>query len=340
MSSAPRADLREALTAAAAAEGFQRSRWVHSSVLPETVRRHPQISAAGNGSFLMVALSCFRREPDDPSTPGDPQALLAPFARRNYYREAVFRLKRAAARALAGAEIQPAARAGIPAVNELHIFANSRFPEKALAAAAGLGFLGANSLAIAPGLGSLFVIAGLFVPEDLGSDPPLTDGQQPGGRCGSCRACRDACPLGALPEPGRLDRARCLQALATATSAWPAGAREAWACRLYGCQVCQEVCPFNCGLALETATERGALGPGVPLRRLLSGPAPALKQALRGTVLDRSWIPAEALLRNGLLAAGHRGDPAVLDEVRARRGDPSPVVQEAAAWAEDSIRRG
>jgi epoxyqueuosine reductase len=331
VSSAPRADLREALTAAAAAAGFQRSRWVHSSALPETVRRHSQISAAGNGSFLMVALSCFRREPDDPSTSGDPQALLAPFARRNYYREAVFRLKRVAAGALAGAEYQSTG---------LRIFANSRFPEKALAAAAGLGFLGANSLAIAPGLGSLFVIAGLFVPEDLGSDPPLTDGQQPGGRCGSCRACREACPLGALPEPGRLDRAHCLQALATVTSAWPAGAREAWACRLYGCQVCQEVCPFNRELALETATERGALGPGVPLRRLLAGPAPALRQALRGTVLDRSWIPAGALLRNGLLAAGHRGDPAVLGEVQARRGDPSPVVQEAAAWAEDSIRRG
>ena len=331
MSSAPRANLREALTAAAAAEGFQRSRWVYSSLLPETVRRHPQISAAGEGSFLMVALSCFRREPDDPSAPGDPYALLAPFARRNYYREAVFRLKRVIARELAGSGIQP---------DGLQVFVNSRFPEKALAAAAGLGFLGANSLTIAPELGSLFVIAGLFVPEDLGSDRPLPDGQQPGGRCGSCRACRDACPLGALPEPGRLDRARCLQALATVTSAWPPGAREAWACRLYGCQVCQEVCPFNAGLALETATERGALGPGVPLRRLLSGPAPALKQDLRGTVLDRSWIPAEALLRNSLLAAGHRRDPAVLGEVRARRGDPSPVVQEAAAWAEDSIRRG
>ncbi len=332
MSPALREELREALGAAAAAQGFQRSRWVHSSALPEAVRRHPQISAAGSGSFLMAALSCFRREPDDPSIVGDPQALLAPFARRNYYREAVFLLKRAASAA--------GTRSAVPAASGLRVFANSRFPEKALAAAAGLGFLGANSLAIAPGLGSLFVIAGLFVPEDLGSDPPLPDGQQPGGRCGSCRACREACPLGALPEPGRLDRARCLQALSTVTSPWPEGAREAWAFRLYGCQVCQEVCPFNRELSLETATERGALGPAVPLRRLLAGPAPALKQVLRGTVLDRSWIPAEALLRNSLLAAGHRRDPAVLGEVRARRGDPDPAVQEAAAWAEQAIRRG
>jgi len=332
VSPALRADLREALTAAAAAQGFQRSGWVHSSALPEAIRRHPLVGAVGRGSFLLVALSCYRREPDDPSLPGEPLALLAPFARRNYYREAVCRLKRAASKALAGV--------GAPARPRLRIFCNSRFPEKALAASAGLGFLGANSLVIASGLGSLFVIAGLFLPEDLGSDPPLPDGLQPGGRCGSCRACREACPLGALPEPGRLDRARCLQALATVSSPWPAGARQAWACRLYGCQVCQEVCPFNRELALETETERGALGPGVPLRRLLAGQAPALKQALRGTVLDRSWITGEALLRNSLLAAGHRRDPAVLGEVRARGRDESPLVREAAAWAEEAILRG
>jgi epoxyqueuosine reductase len=340
VSFALQADLREALTSAATAQGFQRSRWVHSSALPEAIRRHPQVDASGRGSFLIVALSCFRREADDPSSPGEPLALLAPFARRNYYREAVYRLKRAASRALASAGVHDSTRAGILAVTGLRVFANSRFPEKTLAAAAGLGFLGANSLVIAPGLGSLFVIAGLFVPGDLGSDPPLPDGQEPGGRCGSCRACREACPLGALPEPGRLDRARCLQALATVTSPWPAGARQAWSCRLYGCQVCQEVCPFNRELALETETERGALGPGVPLRRLLAGQAPALKQALRGTVLDRSWIPGEALLRNSLLAAGHRRDPAVLDEVRARGRDESPLVREAAAWAEKAILRG
>jgi epoxyqueuosine reductase len=329
-----RGDLREAITAAAAAQGFQRARWVHTSHLPEPVRRHPEVAALGEGSYLLAALSCFRREPDDRSSPGDPHALLAPFARRNYYQEAVHRLKQVAAQAAIGPQ------SGILSRSRLRIFANSRFPEKALAAAAGLGFLGANSLLIAPELGSLLVIAGLFVPGDQGTDPPLEGGQTPGGRCGTCRACREACPVGALPEPGRLDPTRCLQALATVLSPWPAGAREAWSARLYGCQVCQEVCPFNRELSRETVTERGALGSSVPLARLLARPAPSLKELLRGTVLDMSWVPEEALLRNSLLAAGHRGDPAVLEMVRARRLDPSPMVQETAAWAEKAILHG
>lgn len=331
MSPTSRGGLREAITAAAAAQGFQSTRWVCTSDLPEPVRRHPEVAGLGRGSFLLAALSCFRREPDDPSSPGDPYALLAPFARRNYYREAVHRLKQVAAQAAIGP------RGGGLARSRLRVFSNSRFPEKALAAAAGLGFLGANSLLIAPELGSLLVIAGLFVPEELGSHPPLEGGQTPGLRCGACRACREACPVGALPEPGRLDPARCLQALATVTSAWPAGAREAWSFRLYGCQACQEVCPFNRGLSRETLTERGALGPGLPLACLLGALVP-LKERLRGTVLDMSWIPEEALLRNSLLAAGHRGDPVVLEAVRARRLDRSPVVREAAAWAEKAIR--
>jgi epoxyqueuosine reductase len=331
---AVRGDLREAICAAAAAQGFQRTRWVSASSLPEPLRRHPQIAALGRGSYLLAALSCFRREPDDRSSPGDPHALVAPFARRNYYREAVHRLKQVVARAATGP------RAGALARSRLRIFANSRFPEKALGAAAGLGFLGANSLLIAPELGSLFVIAGLFVPEDLGSDPPLEGGQAPGGRCGSCRACREACSVGALPGPGRLDSSRCLQALATIVSTWPAGAQEAWSLRLYGCQVCQEVCPFNRDLSLETVTERGALGPSVPLARLLACDAAAFKEQIRGTVLDMPWIPGEALLRNSLLAAGHRRDPTLLEPVRAHRLDASLVVREAAAWAQEAILRG
>jgi epoxyqueuosine reductase len=331
VSPTPGRDLREAITAAADAQGFQRARWIHTSKLPEPVLRHPEVAASGRGSYLLAALSCFRREPDDLSSPGDPHALLAPFARRNYYREAVNRLKRVTAQAAIGPAI---------ACSRLRIFANSRFPEKALAAAAGLGFLGANSLLIAPELGSLLVIAGLFVPDDLGTDPPLEGGQVPGSRCGSCRTCREACPVGALPEPGRLDPTRCLQALATLASPWPAGAREAWSTRLYGCQICQEVCPFNRELSRETATELGALGPSMPLMRLLAPTEASLKEHLRGTVLDMSWIPEEALLRNSLLAAGHRRDPAVLEMVRARSLARSAVVQEAAAWAERAILHG
>jgi len=317
---------------AALAAAFPRVRRVRSGDLPEPVRRHPEVAALGAGTFLLAALSCQRREPDDLSAPGDPHALVAPFARRNYYREAVHRLKQASLRLGASGPALPRAR--------LRIFSNSPLPEKSLAAAAGLGFIGANGLVIAPGLGSAFIIAGLFVPADLGSDEPLDGGLEAGAGCGSCRACRDACPVGAIPAPGFLDASRCLQALATALDPWPAGTREAWGFRLYGCQACQDACPFNCNLTAETLTERGALGPSVPLARLLACDAAGVKGLVRDSALDMGWIPGEALLRNALVAAGHRADPVVLPPVRRHLEAPHAAVRVAAGWAEEALRRG
>ena len=360
MSLSPQAARREELAGAAAGQGFQRVRWLRSVELPPAARGNPEVAALGEGLYLLAALSCHREESDDLSRPGDPHALVAPFARRNYYREAVHRLKRVTAgadepagsgdaSAAGGAGPRLELRAGLrPGLRPgQRIFSNSRLPEKLLAAACGLGFLGSNSLVIAPGLGSAFVIAGVFFPagtgpaSDLrrGSDAPLAGGLEAGGGCGDCRSCLEACPVGAIAAPGAVDPARCLQSLATRLEPWPAAARAAWGFRLYGCQACQDACPHNRALSLQTPTERGVIGPSVPLRGLLGRDEEGVKLLFRGTALDRSWIPAAALLRNGLLAAGHRGDPAVLELVRARRRDPVPAVREAAAWAQESLGR-
>jgi epoxyqueuosine reductase len=109
--------------------------------------------------------------------------------------------------------------------------------EKALAVRAGLGFQGRNTLVIHPRGGSHFLLAGMLVAAELPASPPVPSG------CGDCRRCLDACPTGALREPGVLDASRCL-------SRWnhskqppppglPAGPYD------YGCDVCQDVCPFN-----------------------------------------------------------------------------------------------
>jgi epoxyqueuosine reductase QueG len=78
----------------------------------------------------------------------------------------------------------------------------------------------------------------------------------------------------------------------------------------------------------------------VPLRRLLACDEEGVREMFRGTALARGWIPPAALLRNGLLAAGRRGDRAVLELVRARRQDPVRAVRQAASWAEESLARG
>ena len=310
------------LCAWCAEEGFPRTGFVHSSRLPASLRAYPEIAALGAGTYLLAALSCFRREAEDLSVPGEPHGLIAPFARRNYYREAVLRLRRVAGR------LAPAA--GL-ARRELRIFCNSRLPEKPLAAASGLGSYGKNALVLAPGLGSVFVIAGMFVPGEppgeLSREPPGELSREPPGElsseppgpvadpqagpavgrlCGECRACQDACPVGALQEPGRLDDSRCLQAQAGRHGDLPEELSSAWGFRLYGCQVCQEVCPYNRRLEHETLTAVGELGPSVPLRRVLEPTPEELADGLRGTALGMSWISKRALQRNALLALAHR----------------------------------
>jgi epoxyqueuosine reductase len=282
----------------------------------------------GRGTLALCALSCFRKERDDGSRPGEPHGLIAPFARRNYYREAVFRLQSIVKeiRRLTGA-----------AKREFRIFCNSRYPEKPMAARSGLGFYGANSLVIAPGLGSLFVIAGLFVPYPWPSDPPLEGDPGPGGHCGTCRACIEACPTAAITAPGEIDTRRCIQALSTDLTVLPSPVKEVWLNRLYGCQVCQDVCPFNRSLAIETATTRGELGPSIPLRGILEAESEALRRGFRGTVLGQAWIPKEAIRRNALLAAGSRKDPALKDLVGLHRSSGIPAVADGAEWAYERI---
>jgi epoxyqueuosine reductase len=331
--SPPRASAwREELAAAAIGQGFQRVRWLRAADLPSGARAHPAVAALGDGLFLLAALSCHRDEPDDLSRPGDPHALVAPFARRNYYREAVVRLKRV---------VTGEARF-------LRLFSNSRLPEKPLAAACGLGFLGSHSLVIAPGLGSAFLIAGAFFPAAMvpqpalrqSSDEPFPRGSAAGGECANCRACMEACPVGAITAPGVVNPELCLPSLSTRLAPWPPQVRAAWGFRLYGCQSCQDACPHNRSLSLQTPTEQGEVGPSVPLRRLLACDEEGVREMFRGTALGRGWIPPAALLRNALLAAGRRGDPAVLEMVRARGQEPVRAVREAAAWALEALGRG
>jgi epoxyqueuosine reductase len=330
----PAGGWREGLASAAAGRGFQRVRWLRSTDLPSAIRGHPALAALGEGLYLLAALSCHRREPDDLSSAGDPHALVAPFARRNYYREAVVRLKSVVSALGAGASPR--------------LFSNSRLPEKPLAAACGLGFLGSHSLVIAPGLGSAFLIAGAFlpasrVPEEAlrqPSDPPLPGGLRAGCACGDCRACVQACPVGAITAPGVVDPQRCLPSLSTRLAPWPLEARAAWGFRLYGCQSCQDACPHNRALRSETMTRRGEIGPSVPLARLLACDEEGVRGMFRGTALARTWIPPAALLRNGLLAAEARGDPAVLGMVRSLRQHAVRAVRQAASRAEEALAGG
>ncbi len=278
---------------------------------------------AESHSILVCALSTFRAEPDDLSTPEDPHGLIAPFARRNFY---------AAAASMLRSALSPfIAELSIPR-KSVRIFSNSRIPEKPLLAAAGLAWIGSNGLAIAPVLGSRFVIAGAVLPIPSRQMPAsaFTAAEDP---CGSCALCVEACPAGAIVERGLVDPDRCLQGLASRAVPFAPKAREAWGSRLYGCQDCQSACPYNKAAGEESRVSRGEIGPSVPLRTILSLDIVGMRAFFKKTPMGMSWVSTQALLRNALIAAGNRRETSLAEAVSRHTDDAAPGVREAARWA-------
>jgi ferredoxin len=277
-------------------------------------------------TILVCCLSCRRVEPDDRGSRGDPHALIAPFARAHYYREAV--------RMLDGVIRLLERDTGIPRAS-VRLFSNSRIPEKPLLEATGLAAYGRNGCAIVPGLGSLFIIAGAVIP--VPSRLPVAVEHLP-DPCGSCRSCRAACPAAAIDQPFVVRRDRCLQSAASCLEVLDSGVMERWGMRLYGCHACQEACPHNRGLVETARPATGEIGPSVSLHSFLSADAGERRGMFRGTALGMSWVPPDALLRNALVAAGNRGDAGIRAEVERHVAPPvSEPVLRAARWALDRL---
>ena len=165
---------------------------------------------------------------------------------------------------------------------------------------AGLGWVGKNTLLIHPRLGSWFFLAALLSTEELVYDEPSTV-----GRCGSCRACLDACPTGALVEPYRLDARKCISYLTIELrGAVPAELQAACLGRLFGCDACQEACPWNrqTPASAEPAFQPGVGMNPVELAELSALDEEAFRRRFRHTPL---WRPRRTgILRNAEVAGG------------------------------------
>jgi epoxyqueuosine reductase len=285
---------------------------------------------AGAHTALACALSCARSGPDDLSGPGDPHALVAPFARGNYYAAAVRMMQGLLRRIGAEAGFSPRA---------CRIFANSPIPEKPFLVAAGIGTYGKHSLTIIPGLGSMFVIAGCILPLAAGASEPgpgCSSAAAPSDCfpvCGSCTRCMDACPVSAIVEPGVVDPGRCLQGLAELPIALAPAVMERWGRRLYGCQDCQEACPHNTGLPASVVECPGDVGPSVSIRRVLEAGTAGVREMFRGTPMGVRRIHPAALLRNALVAAGNSGEASLRGLVEGFLADPEPILRETVRWA-------
>jgi epoxyqueuosine reductase len=203
--------------------------------------------------------------------------------------------------------------------------------ERELAARAGLGAVGKNTMLLHPEGGSWFLLGELFLSLDLAPDAPLTD------LCGSCTLCLEACPTGALPEPYRLDSNRCISFWTIEhRGALPPEARRMVGGWVFGCDVCQEVCPWN---AAPEGTE-GAVHPEMELpperaeldlARLLRLPREEYVERFRGSPMKRAKL--EGLQRNAAVAMGNRLESRYAAPLADALREGEPLVRGHAAWA-------
>jgi epoxyqueuosine reductase len=205
--------------------------------------------------------------------------------------------------------------------------------ERAWAERAGVGFIGKNCCLIVPGVGSHVFLACVVTTAALAADEPI------GRRCGSCTLCLEACPTNAFVEPRALDARRCISYLTIEhRGAIPEEHRRGIGPWLFGCDVCQDVCPYNRGGTPESmeAFEPRARWAEVELADFLGLDEEGFRSWSEGSPLRRGG--RDGLARNAALVLGNRGDAvhlAVLDQ--ASRAHPSPVVREAASWAHDEL---
>jgi len=212
---------------------------------------------------------------------------------------------------------------------ELKVFVDTApVMEKPLAAAAGLGWQGKHTNLVSRKHGSWLFLGAIYTMLDLAADAPHAD------RCGTCTRCQTACPTQAFPAPYRLDARRCLAYLTIEHKGpIPEEFRGPMANRIYGCDDCLAVCPWN---RFAAATEEPAFLPRAELTapklaELLTLDDAAFRALFSGSAIKR--IGVGRFLRNCLYAAGNSGEAALIPAVQAHLGSDDPVVADAARWA-------
>ncbi|WP_127600010.1 tRNA epoxyqueuosine(34) reductase QueG [Nitratireductor alexandrii] len=200
--------------------------------------------------------------------------------------------------------------------------------EKPLAAAAGLGWQGKHTNLVSRSHGSWLFLGSIFTTAFLEADSAEAD------HCGRCRACLDICPTNAFPAPYRLDAGRCISYLTIEHHGpIPRALRPAIGNRIYGCDDCLAVCPWNkfarCASEAKLAGRADRRAPA--LRDLLALDDAAFRSLFSGSPVKRTG--RDRFVRNALVAAGNSGDAALVPACRSLLDDAAPVVRGAAVWA-------
>jgi epoxyqueuosine reductase len=279
--------------------------------------QNPKHVLDGARSLLMLATAYRTEEPVEPATG---RGMIARYAWGSDYHDVI----RSRLHALADFH-----RELTPAAAVRGVVDTAPLLEREFAELAGLGWVGKNTLLLNRQLGSWFVLAALLTSETLVYDEPVTT-----GHCGTCRACIDACPTGAIVEPYRLDARKCISYLTIELRRpIPSEQRAAIGPRILGCDICQDVCPFNRRVppTAEPAFQPRPDANPIELAELLSLDEAAFRERFRGSPVLRA--KRRGLLCQAAYALGNRPDNSALPALVEGLRDEDPAVREACAWA-------
>lgn len=212
---------------------------------------------------------------------------------------------------------------------EVKVFVDTApVPEKALGQAAGLGWQGKHTNLVSRDWGNWAFLGAVFTTYEFDPDPAEVD------HCGSCRACLDVCPTEAFPQPYQLDARRCISYLTIEHHGpVPEDLRALMGNRIYGCDDCLAVCPWN-KFAVAARDMRLAARPELVAPKLADLAAltdAAFREMFSGSPIKR--IGRNRFVRNVLYAIGNSGEPTLLPQAAVLQADPDPAVADAARWA-------
>jgi epoxyqueuosine reductase len=282
--------------------------------------RHPGMLPSAR-SVVVLATAYARSEPDQGPAPG----RVARYAQGRDYHNLLYKRGRRL-----GALLRDAGHALRVGVDSLPLF------ERAWAQRAGVGFIGKNCCLIVPGLGSHVLLSVLVTSAELPADEPMRE------RCGACTLCLDGCPTRAFAAPRELDARRCISYLTIEQRGpIPSELREPVGDWIFGCDVCQDVCPYNKTAPVPEA-DTAAFAPDPRWRQhdaaeLLQMSEETFTQYAQSSPLKRAG--RLGLARNAAIVLGNAGDKRhlpVLDA--AARSHDSELVREASAWAAARLR--
>ena len=284
--------------------------------------------------FIISALLCYN-EPEKP-IPDTCKELesgktitgnIASYTSKNYYKILYKKLAKLAKK------IKPVMQDSLYQNNTVSV--NGRLPDKKIAAITNLGQYCKNSLIYHPDFGTQFILGEIVFSKQAKFSPAhfasiinnLFETVRPGNKCHDCQKCIQACPTSAITESYKIDKHKCLQHLSSVFCSFGPEILKIWGRKLYGCTICQDVCPLNKKVkTVRHKANYGFVGKQYSLKKIMQTPLIEQRKLFKGNQMGASWVSQKAIRRNAIMALGtYKSDKAALILQKALLSEPDEI---------------